>query len=205
MISARLAGRQNGFTLLEVLVALLVLGLLVVGLSQGVRASLDLRQAQMHRLGSIAELDAVQRLLRGVLGRLPRSADGKRSIPGKNPNGLSGEPDRVTFVGDLPTGLGANRRAEISLYLQGGRLVLSWAPHRHEQSLAPPPQPAETGLLQGVEKLDLAYWAGAASGQTPGWQSRWTVAETPELIRIRLAFGETDRRRWPDLIVAPRP
>ena len=34
--------RQSGFTLLELLVALVVLGLLVVGLTQGVRAGLTM-------------------------------------------------------------------------------------------------------------------------------------------------------------------
>jgi prepilin-type N-terminal cleavage/methylation domain-containing protein len=39
-------GRQKGFTLLELLVALVVLGLLVVGLNQGVRAGLTMWGAQ---------------------------------------------------------------------------------------------------------------------------------------------------------------
>jgi general secretion pathway protein J len=198
-------GRQDGFTLLEVLVALLVLGLLVLGLSQGVRTSLDLRQAQMRRLGNMAELDAAQRLLRTVLSRLPLSPDGNRMVGSKTAPGFSGEAERIKFVGDLPTGLGPNRRADMSLSVQNGRLVLAWTPHLHEQSLAPPAPPAETALLHGIEKVDLAYWATPAGGQTPGWQSRWAESEPPALIRLRLAFGETDRRRWPDLIVAPRP
>jgi general secretion pathway protein J len=202
---ARPVSRQGGFTLLELLVALLVLGLLVLGLSQGVRASLDLRQAQQRRLGTTAELDAAQRLLRTVLGRLPVSPDGSRLVVGRTGSGLVGEADRVNFVGDLPTGLGPNRRAEMSLFVQDRRLVLSWTPHRHERSLAPPPTAAETALLQGVEKIELAYWAAPTGGEAPGWQSRWTASEPPVLIRLRLGFGEADRRRWPDLIVAPRP
>lgn len=36
------AGREAGFTLLEMLVVLVVLGMLVVGLAQGVRAGLTM-------------------------------------------------------------------------------------------------------------------------------------------------------------------
>ena len=53
--------RQGGFTLLEMLVALVVLGLLVVGLTQGVRTGLALWSAQSRRIGTAADLDAVAR------------------------------------------------------------------------------------------------------------------------------------------------
>ena len=59
--------RGRGFTLLEVLVALTVLGVLMVGLGQGVRLSLALWQAQTRRLAETAELDAGARALRGLL------------------------------------------------------------------------------------------------------------------------------------------
>jgi general secretion pathway protein J len=197
--------RQAGFTLLEVLVALVVLGLLVVGLSQGVRTSLDLRQAQARRLSGTAELDAAQRLLRRVLSRVSPALGGERPAAGKNALGFRGEADRVEFLGELPTGLGDSRRAEISLFVHNRRLVLSWLPHRHEVSLGPPQPATETTLLQAVERLDLAYWAAADARNAGGWQSRWAEASPPALIRLRLVFGDADRRRWPDLIVAARP
>ena len=205
---------QRGFTLLETLVALLVLGLLMVGLSQGVRTSLDVWQAQNRRLGSTADLDALQRLLRAVLGKLPLSLDGPRLSGSKEP-GFVGEADRVNFLSELPTGLGTQRRAEVSLFLRGDQLVLSWVPYRHERPVTPAPAPVQTVLLQGVEKLELAYWgaplpADAAalprlSALPASWQSEWVQPVPPGLIRVRLVLGRSDRRRWPDLIVAPKP
>jgi len=53
-----------------------------------------------------------------------------------------------------------------------------------------------------VAKLAIDYW-GAAPGVTAVWRSRWSGAVPPELVRIRLSFGKSDRRRWPDLIAAP--
>ena len=195
------ATRQSGFTLLEVLVALAVLGLLVLGLSQGVRAGLALRQAQDRHLGNTAELDATMRLLRRTLSRLPALPDGNALLASDAGDAFAGEADRVSFVGDLPTGFGAARRADMTLIVRDGMLLLSWVPHRHAVAPAAP-SAAETVLLRGVERLDLAYW-GSPDGEPAGWQARWAGPAAPELIRLRLRFQRGDPRHWPDLIVAP--
>jgi len=199
-----LGHRQAGFTLLEMLVALVVLGLLFVGLTEGVRAGLSLRHAQLHRLSGTAELDAAMRALRTVMSRLPVAAESNRVIATEAGAGFRGEAGRVSFVGDMPTGLGGTRRADITLRLGSRRLVLSWAPHYHEQSLGPPRQPTDTVLLDAVERLDLAYWGAPVAGRPSAWQARWESPDAPELIRVRLVFAKGDPRHWPDLITAPR-
>jgi len=198
-------GRQSGFTLLEVLVVLVVLGLLVVGLTQGVRAGLAMWGAQTARVGETSQLDATARILRILLTGIAANPSG-----GVNPGAagttaeFEGRADSLAFVGDLPNGLGSSRRAEIKIELRGERLVLTWTPRRHELSSAPPPAPVETELMRWVERLDLAYWGSPAPGQPPGWQSQWDGPGLPELVRLRLGFAQGDRRRWPDLIAAPQ-
>ena len=110
----------------------------------------------------------------------------------------------MAFVGDLPTGLGITQRADITLELRQGRLVLRWTPHRHELSNAPAPQPIETELIRGVDRIDLAYWGSPSPEQPAGWQAQWDGPAIPELIRLRLALAKGDRRRFPDLIAAPQ-
>jgi general secretion pathway protein J len=196
-------GQQTGFTLLEVLVVLVVLGLLVVGLTQGVRAGLTMWDAQTRRVGETSELDAAARILRILLTEIPANPSG-----GVNPGAagttteFEGRPDSLAFAGDLPNGLGSTRRAEIKIELRRETLVLSWTPRRHELSSAPPPKPVETELMRGVERFDLAYWGSPAPGQPPGWQAQWDGPGLPELVRVRLGFAKGDRRRWPDLIAA---
>ncbi len=192
----------SGFTLLEVLIAVVVLGLLVLGLSQGVRTGLTLRQAQVQRLGETTELDAAMRLLRSLFNRMPAIPEGNRATAAEAGVTFKGESDRVSFVGNLPTGLGTARRADMILFVRDSRLILSWTPRRHERVVAPP-LATETELLQGVTRLELAYWK-PQSTEPSGWQGGWEEAEPPELIRVRVFFAEKDRRRWPDLIAAPR-
>jgi general secretion pathway protein J len=199
----RAFARQGGFTLLEMVVVVTVLGFLVIGLTQGVRTGLTLWEAQSRRVGETAELDAAARILRALLsGIAPPPSFGPAG--GGGGEGLKGAAASLAFVGDLPTGLGTTQRADITLELSRGRLVLRWAPHRHELSTAATPPPTETELVSNVQRLDLAYWGTSPSGQETGWQAQWDGPAIPELIRIRLVFGENDRRRFPDLIAAPQ-
>lgn len=193
--------RQAGFTLLETLVVVAVLGFLMVGLTQGVRAGLALWEAQSRRVGETAELDAAARILRTLLSGIspPPSTDLAAGIVE-----LKGTTNGLNFVGDLPTGLSTTQRANISLELRQGRLVLRWTPHRHELSTAPAPEPIETELIRKVERLDLAYWGSPSPEQPAGWRSQWDGPAIPELIRLRLGLAKDDRRRFPDLIAAPQ-
>ncbi len=193
--------RQAGFTLLEVLVALMVLGLLVVGLTQGVRAGLALWQAQTRRVGEVAELDAAARVLRTLLSGVAPPVSGAAANSAMT---ITGTADRLEFVGNLPTGLGTTQRADIVLEPKDGRLMLIWTPHRHETSTAPPPKPVETELIGRIARLDLSYWGSPGADQPAGWQEKWDGAQFPVLIRLRLAFAKGDPRHWPDLIVAPQ-
>lgn len=192
----------GGFTLLEMIVVITVLGFLMVGLTRGVRTGVALWEAQSRRVGETAELDAAARVLRSLLSGItsPSAGVGLSATAGAD---LKGSSSSLAFVGDLPTGLGTTQRADITLQLNGGRLVLRWAPHRHELSTAPAPPATETELVSKVERLDLAYWGTSPSGQERGWQSQWDGPAPPELIRVRVVLGDNDRRRFPDLIAAP--
>jgi general secretion pathway protein J len=196
--------RQSGFTLLEMVVVVTVLGFLMIGLTHGVRTGLALWEAQSRRVGDTAELDAAARILRSLLSGIAPPPSSGVAAGAAGGSQLKGTAASLAFVGDLPTGLGTTQRADITLELNQGRLVLVWTPHRHESSTAPALQPTKTELLGNVEHLDLAYWGTAPSGQEVGWQTAWDGPAIPELVRIRLVFGENDRRRFPDLIAAPQ-
>ena len=150
MPTERIPDDQGGFTLLEMLVVVVVLGFLVVGLTQGVRAGLALWSAQQRRVGETAELDASARVLRVLLTGVAAATPGGFG-PGAAAGGeIKGDASHLSFVGDLPTGLGTTRRADISIELDGRRLVLRWTPHRHEILFGPSPQPTVSELISGV-------------------------------------------------------
>jgi general secretion pathway protein J len=192
---------QAGFTLIEVLIAVAVLGMLVLSLGYGVRTGLALRHKQIERVAATADLDSAMRLLRRLLHHIPVPPEGDRAQTEAEGPPFRGEPDRVSFIADLPTGLGQSRRADMTLFVRDRSLILAWSPRRHERLFGPRPAPAEVELLRGIAQLELAYRGQPSPDQPPGWQSRWKEPAPPELVRVRLLFPERDRRRWPDLIV----
>jgi general secretion pathway protein J len=188
--------RDSGFTLLEVLIALTILGFLLVGLTHGVRAGLALWAAQQRLLNETAELDSAARVLRTILTRIPMPA-------GRPIARLKGNTDSFAFVGELPTGFGDTRLADMRLTLDHGRLALFWTPYRHQLSSVPAPSPIETDLIPRVAGIALAYYGPPTPSEPPRWQAEWDALYAPELIRVQLVFPAGDVRRWPDLLVAP--
>lgn len=193
---------EGGFTLLEMLVAVTVLGLLVIGLTQGVRTGLNLWNAQTRRNETITELDATARALRNLLMSIPLLPAGVSSTA-PVAVGFKGEPNRITFVGELPTGLGGTQRADIAIELKLGRVVMAWAPHRHETPDDRPPALTETELISNVAALQFAYWGTTNPNSAATWLTQWDGPALPALVRVRIGLGKGDPRHWPDLIVAP--
>lgn len=186
---------SDGFTLLEVLVALVVMGFLLVGLSQGTRFGLRAWDIQARMIDEHGELDAVDRALRRLIQQLD---------PGTPTTGstLAGTARQIVFTSDLPmAAVAATRRADMILAVDAAhRLMLRWTPHMHAVRIGPPPALQDAELLRGVDRLEIGYWRRDGVG---GWLSRWSDRELPALIRIRIVFVEGDARTSPDIVAAP--
>jgi general secretion pathway protein J len=187
------ARRDAGFTLLEVLAALVVLGFLMAGLSGGVRLGLRAWDQQERAVAGHGDLDAADRALRRLIAGIDPGSLTRTSF-------VTGSAGRLAMVAALPDAAPA-RMAEVALGLDGDRLVMRWTPQEPGVRLGPPPSVEEAELLRGVSQVRFAYWPrpGGRAGAA-GWRDAWDRQDPPALIRVRLAFA--DGRRWPD-IVAP--
>lgn len=186
-----MTGDQRGFTLLETLVALLVLGFVVLGLAQGLRFGLAAWDRQSAAIDRDAALDSTYRLLRSLIEEMSPSLD--QETPA-----LVGSWGRVAFTSRLPAGApGPMRLANVLLGVDPRhRLLLRWTPHMHAKVLTPA-IPAETALLGGVAGIVVSYYRPASGGQSAGWVDQWNAPTQPELIRIHIQFQDAGRT-WPD-------
>ncbi len=194
---ARASG-EAGFTLLEIVVALVVLGILLVTLSQGVRFGLAAYDRQDGMVATAGRLEAVDRTLRRLITLLDpgTSVDGD-SVVGTH-HGLAFRAPLPPAAADHATGVPADGLSDLRLSVNDRhQLVLAWLPHRHVLPTGPAPAPHETVLLDGVERIDVDYWGSGT------WHQQWHETRAPALIRIRLVFPDGDHRRWPDIVAAP--
>jgi general secretion pathway protein J len=189
---------ESGFTLLEVLVSLVVLALIVLGLSQGLRFGILAFQRQSGAIDRAADMDAVDRTLRGIIEQIdPGNAHDAPEI--------QGSAHSVEFTSELPEGATAalpTRAAEIRIMVdRHHRLILRWAPYSHAIPIGPPPPSTDTVLLAGIDHITISYWARSGP---PHWLSAWSAPEVPALIRIGLSFPPGSRMEWPDIVAAPQ-
>ncbi len=153
--SARCRGRRGdvnraGFTLLELLVAIAVFGLLLVGLTEGARFGLGVAGRQAAMSGGRGELDAVDRTLRRVV------AEADPEAPFRGTGGT------LALTSTLPEGAGlGGAEADIGVGLDGRhRLLLRWTPHQAGRPLRPPPRATRGGAARRRAGRHLELLAG---------------------------------------------
>jgi general secretion pathway protein J len=198
----RRTAASEGFTLIEMLVAITLMALLSVMLFEGMRLgsrSTAVSAAMNDRSGQWS-------LTYGVLRN---QLAGAESLPVKHappppPADFTGTVDGVSFVEQPPAYLapGGLYRAHLSFVrgARSGRLMLSWVRLGAADSAGDPPP---TTLLDNLANADFSYFGALAPDQAPEWLQSWEgVDHLPTLVRLRVAFA--DGERPPDLIVALR-
>lgn len=195
---------EAGFGLLEMIVALAVLGLVTVLMAGSLQFGANLWAAQDRRLENGAGTDAVHNVLRAMIQDaqpLPLAGLGERGAASY----VIGQPHSIDFVTEMPDGVGHSGYCDVALVLAGdGRLIMRWRTHRRDTRIAAAEPVGETVLLRNVAGLELAYFAPASEQAAAHWAFTWTTpAAMPPLIRVRLRFGRGDRRSWTDVVESP--
>lgn len=201
---------QAGFTLLELLISITLLGLILVllfgGLRLGVR-SWDAVQQQVDNLNTVRSVENFLR--REMTLTYPyrwKSAQGQRTTLA-----FQGERGKLSFVAGLPSRIGVGGLYAISLEIeQNGkskRLLWRQMPLNSQMQDFSSLAQAKTMVLAGaelsaVEDVWLSYLGRDGAEGAPQWVDHWeSETRLPLLIRIQVRFSNgTD---WPEFVVAP--
>lgn len=188
-----------GFTLVEMLVSLALLGLAAVLMLEGLGSGQRLWAGEAARTVRGETIEAAQAALRARIEQLRPVTRFDASTAFAD---IDGGERQLVFIAPPAD---AERPAAVRRY----RLTLS---DRGELLLGSAAQVDAGGgvvysdqvLLRDVGGLDISYFGPDPAGGAAQWRSAWTRRATPpELVRIRLALGPGDRRVWPELIVHP--
>lgn len=194
----RTDARRNGFTLVELLVALALLGLLSAMLFQGFASHRGIAREIAARNTDSATIEAAQSRLRDAIEAIVPITD----IGGGQPRiELSGETASFEFFAPAALRLAPAPIDRVRIALErDGTLVLD-----RRSSLAVEDAEAMTRepLLTGVTALEFSYYGALSPNGVARWQPRWQAGPTlPQAVRVRVRFagGGSD---WPDLTVQP--
>jgi general secretion pathway protein J len=205
---------EPGFTLLELLVAITLLGLLMAALFGGLRLGARVWETGETRLDAAARVQIVQELVRQRLAQaLPLEAVLREEGEDYQPLFL-GRVDSVRFATLLPEHLGGDialmelALAEADDAEGAANLVLRWRRFDPDAETVAIPEPdaapEQRVLLERVEALELAYFGAFGQDELPEWWEAWEgQVELPQLVLLEVRFAEDDPRRWPGLIVQP--
>jgi general secretion pathway protein J len=204
-------GRVRGFTLIEMLIAITLMAMIGIAISEGLRFAERTLQGAGKVDRESWEVMAAQRFLRHAL----ESASPAGSSGILEPTGvLRGGSGEIEFraTGPLASDGGVMSAFDIRLVhrrldSQTQDLVVNWYPQTAD--LNDRGDSASEVLVSDVAAVRWGYLpaipdSGAAQAQ-PGWLDDWQGrSDLPGLIRLDVTFKEGSRRVWPSLVIQLR-
>ncbi|TAN05026.1 MAG: prepilin-type N-terminal cleavage/methylation domain-containing protein [Rhodanobacteraceae bacterium] len=180
--------RPAGFTLLEILLALVLLGFVMLGVWGAMRSATRVTRSAGAVMARSESVRTVQQFLRRYVGAAQPQAytDG----PDTPPRMFRGDATSMQYVAPLPLQSG-----HAGLYVQTVELKAGaagtrslWLTYRpYGGSADPAAAPARHLLLDGLHAGKLQYLAAGAFGQPAAWHPDWQAAHgLPAAVRIEL-------------------
>ena len=197
---------QRGFTLLELMIALVLLALIMTVLLSALRLGASSWDAAERKVAAVAEREMAMRVVERQLAlAMPvmHVAEGEQARLA-----FEGEPDAVSWVSPLPAHRGGGGVQYMRLALgetdRGRGLVLTWRLFHPDVMDAPAAQVEDAVLLMaGIDGLHLSYFGAPDDPQRLEWRDRWDHRDNlPELVRLELEPADPSE---PDLFLVAEP
>ena len=206
--------RPRGFTLVEVLVAMVLLSLLMLALTGALRAMGQTEERVEQRVAAADDYRAAVNLLNDVLGQVSarRFPSQQAGTPPQMPS-FQATPDALAWVGVMPARYGLGGRHYLRLAVEpgeggSGQLVLRYAPWTGAATFSAWAQAQRLVLAAPATALTLSYLE-PVSGQ---WSALWPPPGMPasalpaSLLPAAVAIQvEGPEPAWPPLVIALVP
>lgn len=192
--------RQHGYSLVELLVVLALMGMIALAMSSGISFGGRVWQASARQVDALDRVSSTQEMLRTLFQRVvPRDLD-----PGiaYDQDLFRGDSVHAGFTASSPSALDASgiARFELRATPRAGKtaLVLRWV------TISGPQTVQAIDLLDGADEIRISY---AHLDQTGAffWRDDWNdQSGVPALISISVRFPAGSALAWPLFTVRPR-
>jgi general secretion pathway protein J len=198
---------QSGFTLLEVVVSLALLGLITATLMPSLRFGSKAWDTGHQRLEETARLRTIQDFLGRVLAEAQPiflvGSDGEREIA------FRGQAASLTLVAPMPPhlSLGAYHvlQLDVAKASEGKALIAHWDQFRDQtDDLGLSAGTRHVTLIAGIAGIEFSYFGVQNGNGRPEWSDSWADSSSlPQLIRMRVLFDRKSGREWPAMVFRP--
>ena len=185
---------HRGFTLMEVLIALVLLSFMMSILFSGLRLAAGSWDAAQHRVENATEGALAARLVQRQLA-MAMHVELFEEPRGEPRLAFRGDPDRVRFVSPLPNHVGGGGLHWITLQLgsteQGDGLLLSHRIFHPDTFIDLRHEDADAHLLlPGITDLRLRYFGQRRDEPGAGWFDEWREDRLPHLVAMEWTPAE---------------
>lgn len=199
---------ENGFTLIEMLIAISLLGIMVVLLFASLRTAAESWDKGEEKISQVNKKAVVYQFFkRHLLTAKPlppfsnqqTQPDQQQDITALTQLEFRGLPQSIHFISALPA---ASARKGLQIFNVGlgveDPTILKVALTPYRQAEDPGPDEEPTVLLEGLKEFTISYFGESGEGGS-AWQDAWQNAERlPKLVKIHIALR--DGSFWPDMI-----
>lgn len=195
--------KQAGFTLLEILIGMSLLGVMMVLLFGSMRVCVQNWDAGEAKIAQVGQASIIQNFFVNHLQNLLPLQD---NFSEKKQFSFQGDANALQFVSSMPASAG---RLGLQLFTvaldpkaKNGHVTVSM----HPFFMATDGEEWKTDsvvILKDVKNLSFGYFGVDDKKPTepPSWQTQWLEKQqTPLLVSIVIEF--LDGRKWPEMVVA---
>lgn len=192
---------EGGFTLVELLVSLTLLGMLSLVLLGGLHFGRSVWQATETKTAAINRIRAFQAALASELARTYPEVEETDASEGEKIK-FDGERDRMTFLTPSPDHSGILVETTVGPEPFGKTLRL--VERRHPELMRVGRESVADAHVPAVSSVRLSYFGSVKDNEAPDWHESWSnQAKLPDLVRVQVTFAD-HRFGWPVFVVKPR-
>jgi general secretion pathway protein J len=190
-------GPAAGFTLIEVVLAMILVGLIMAIAVGGIRMSRKAAESGERRVESTNSIRVTQEFLRKQFSRTLPLAFATDRAEGRN-FVFEGDDREITFVAPMPGYLSSGGPYVQMLSIERGELRF-----QHRMLLSEEDDEAEpVVLLDRIRRGRFEYRGIDDQGRLSDWDDEWEdPSRTPMMVRLSLEFERNSGLTWPTLEV----